>query len=328
LGEFDGTGRPGLLLLVNDELELRRGFRADGTFEDTWRYTACEVLNAMGVGDVDGDGIDDIVIHCDGALRVILGRDDGDPEVSATVALPQGDEDVQELWVADLNGDGAADVVYKVRSTVRGAIVMNDGSGAFTSAVAPITYSPELVFMAFGDVNGDGDVDLLTAHYNPGSVEVRLGNGDGTFAAPVSSPIAAPQTLSTMDWDGRGRDVVSVGSNDFEVSSSVYAADDDGVLTFERQFSSGGLQAALLHDMNGDGFGDLVVGSGPGIRVYLSTLPAELSCFIATSSTLGAYAIRVGDLDGDGNPDIVLWDFNRAEVGVHMGWSPVDELVD
>ena len=262
----------------------------DGTFQTASSYSAGEQsAYSAAAADVNGDGKLDVIVadQCDyssecgnGVVAVLLGNGDGTLQTPST--YNSGGISLSSVLVKDVNGDGKPDILATngcADNSCSGGsvgVLLGNGNGTFQ---APISYNPggEGSFsMAMADVNGDGKLDLLVANTclnnsncTNGTVGVLFGNGDGTFQPPVA-----------------------------------YGA--GGVDTF----------AVALADVNGDGKLDLLVANAcnnnsscnnGSVGVLLGNGDGTYQAATAYSSAgLYADAVAVGDINGDGNPDLVV----------------------
>ncbi|OWK38679.1 SdrD B-like domain-containing protein [Fimbriiglobus ruber] len=191
---------------------------------------------------------------------------------SAATITPIGIRIAPGAQVAIGSGTGSGAVVYNFTTDTSGGLTETSGL-----SVAP-TGSATGTRVLMADVNGDGIPDLVTA------------TGPG-------------ETAMIHVYDGKtGAELVP-----------------GGIQVFENGFS-GGLNIAA-GDFNGDGKADIVVaadtGGGPRIQILnisaflpgaAAGTPKVLADFmgIADPSFRGGTRVAVGDLNGDGTPDLVV----------------------
>jgi hypothetical protein len=286
-------------------------------------------------GDVNGDGLADLVTLARGSAYVYLGSASGvltavPPAFAGTMDSGLFDgEGHLAIDVADVNGDGFSDLVTaRSDGTVyvyRGAL-----AGVFKSATDSFAgtyrgFEP----IAVADVDGDGLADLVSQ--KEGSVYVHRGRADATFSGSAVASFhgtyhagaAGHLAVDVADVNGDGRaDLVSVVGG----TAYVYRGQTDGAFgssaaSFAGTYRSGlldgdGFEPVAIADVNGDGRADLVsahtdgnayvhFGTADGTFVgradsFHNTLPTTL--FGAAS---GYEVIAALDVTGDGRADLV-----------------------
>jgi hypothetical protein len=251
---------------------------------------------------------------------------------AAPVAFPTG-SDPRGVAVQDLDGDGQPELIVANYGDSTVSVFQNIGE---PGSITTNSFAPAAVFdtganpqgLAIADLDGDGQPDIVTANNNYGtdaSVSILRNTsspGNISFADHVDlAGVATSYCVAIGDLDGDGKPDLAVSSFDYGQAVSVYHnVSTPGSITTDSfephvDFAAGGWgNAVAIGDLDGDGKPDLAV---------VTQLPDHLSVFknISTpgSFTTGSLASRIdysagwnpngvaiGDLDGDGRPDITF----------------------
>ncbi|WP_138484875.1 FG-GAP-like repeat-containing protein [Dyadobacter bucti] len=259
----------------------------------------------------------------------------------------------------DVNGDGYGDLVvgsylYDNGQVNEGAAFVYHGSQAGANPVAAVTLESNqaearggISVACAGDVNGDGYSDILVGVWqfdqgeaNEGAVMVHQGSATGIIKTPVST-MEGNQAHAAMGWsvksagdvNGDGYSDIIAGANMFdngqvdEGAAFVWCGGAEGV-NIAPVFSHKGNQNEAQFgwsvkgagDVNGDGFGDIIVGA----PAYDNGQSDEGTAFIYHGSANGISNVNAyvesnqinaamgksvsgaGDVNGDGYDDVIV----------------------
>jgi hypothetical protein len=315
-----------------------------------------------GVGDVNGDGLDDFLIGAPeddvgdiqaGQAYLILGSEGGYPHslglgFADASYWGEGSNDFAGTSVAgagDVNGDGFADFLIGAyrngdAATQAGKVYVVLGADSGWSPDTPlesvdISYLGEgsgdwagSVVAGGGDVNGDGFDDFLVG-------------------APANEEVA-PMAGQTYLVFGRATGMAQDTSLSLADASFLGEAEDD----------QSGCALAIAGDVNGDGFDDvligamqngesasaagqayLVLGSDSGLVVDTSLAQADASFLGESMASYAGQAVAgAGDVNGDGLDDFLVGAYRDGEAGSQAGqtylilgresgWAPDSWLV-
>ena len=299
--------------------------------------------SAVGAGDVNGDGYDDILIGADGnddggdiagKSYLIFGKASGwtmDTDLSTSNAsfIGENTNDISGLTVAgagDVNGDGYDDILIGARGNSEGGekagqtyLILGKPSGwAMDTDLSESDASfwgeegddyPGLCLAGAGDVNGDGYDDFLIGTSR---------NDEGGEDAGQTYLIFGKASGWSMDTNLSASDASFLGENVKDGSGSSVAG---------------------AGDVNGDGFDDILIGASGnddgGKRAGKSYLilgkasgwANDTNLFTSDASFLGEVADDLsggslagsGDVNGDGYDDILIGVPSNYDAGVHAG---------
>ena len=283
-------------------------------------------FSVASAGDVNGDGIDDILIGARsndtngiqaGRVYLFLGP------VSGSLAATNADAIIfgaafNELGRAvapagDLNGDGFDDIVLgtDIAGTGQaGQVFIFNGplSGQRSAASADAIITGSFANESFGaavasagDVNGDGINDII---------------------------VGAPRF--PLDGNGTGRAYVFFGP----IAGSLIATQANVIIFGEALNDDFGRSVAAGNDVNGDGVADVIVGAdqlfsvGAG-KAYVFYGPLSGNIQAASAGAIltgeadrdlfGSAVTSVGDFNGDGFSDVTVGASENQIAGVRSG---------
>lgn len=239
---------------------------------------------ALAVGDVNGDGREDVFAGGAAGQPPLLALQQADgsfrPSLQHALLADSAAEDVDALFF-DADGDGDLDLYvvsggneFRMQNpALQDRLYLNDGRGNFTKAVQQL---PDLRVnkscVAAADIDRDGDLDLFV----------------GVLADPVA--YGMPQTSYLLINDGQGH---------FSLASPQQAPlQNIGMVT-----------SAVWADINADTYPDLVL-AGEWMPVSIFLNQKGVLQKMETGLPSGWWqSLTVADLDGDGRMDILAGNF-------------------
>ncbi|MES1192402.1 MAG: VCBS repeat-containing protein [Steroidobacter sp.] len=313
-----------------------------GTFQQSVDTAIGTNPSIIALGDLDeANGIDLVTANASSNnVSVLLqGTTAGQFNTAMNVAANGSANGVpNDVAAGDLNNDGLADIAVADSYNGNVDVLLQDPAnhGHFLTP-AYLATGNQTISVAVGDVNGDGLADVVATSYdlygNNGVVSVFIqdANNPGSFLTRVdyaSGPEPSCVKIADVNGDGkpdlvitnRGPGADHMGSAGVSVLLQVASAPGTFTTPVTYATAPGAINVAV-GDLNGDGKPDLVVANlGGGWTGSVSVLlqdPAQAGVFQSATNYAGVYgplSVAIGDLNGDGKPDIAVADGNRATV--------------
>jgi hypothetical protein len=288
--------------------------------------TYTHLPQSIAIGDVTGDGRADVVIGLSG-----LGIEIFPQTSSGTLGAPRliATADSDQIKLGYLNGDKARDIVGIGWGTNTVSVFLNDGAGNMNGPTVYDALHGGYDVLRVGDVSGDGRDDIVVMSgqlYADPNISVLVQQATGGFAPAVTYSVGG-QTLTTdiaigdVTGDGRNDLVVAYGGNQPNSFVGVLGQTGAGTLAPVTSYASLDCpQSIVVADVDGDGRQDVVVlhGGWNAAGVYRAktdgTLGAEELYAIPYATSYQPDGLAVGDVNGDGLPDLAIADYNHGLV--------------
>ncbi len=321
LGDLDGDGDQDLVSANKDGDDLTVfSQETPGGFAPSPPLGGFPVTDdpvSVALGDLDGDGDPDIVSANEAGSNLTVFFQGSSPP--ALLGGPGTTSKPQSVAVGDLDVDGDLDIVSANEDGDDLTVFFQEGAGIFVLAPplggSPATDGPESV--ALGDLDGDGDQDLLSANENASNLTVFFQESPGSFApaTPLGGFPATngPESVALGDLDGDG-DLDLVSANEDGDDLTAFYQWTPGSFVLGHSLGGPGKtddpHSVALGDLDGDGDLDLVSAnedSSDLTAFFQETLGSVAPAFQlgGPGVTLVPRSVALGDLDGDGDLDLV-----------------------
>lgn len=335
--DFNKDNKRDLLVtnLDSSDVSLLLG-NGNGTFQPQVRISTPGIARAIATGFINADAFADFVVTDLNNSRVVvyLGRGDGTffPErlVGVRVAGENRGSQPRSVALADMNNDTKLDIVTGNAGTDSVAILLGKGDGDFLAPQEFFAFNFPLD-VTVRDFNRDGKLDVAVCNgTEPDSqnataprVNVIFGKGDGTLDAESRTSYTTgdgPRGLAVGDLTGEG-DLEAITVNQGSDRVFVLEGRTGGKLSLGQGVRAGfEPNSVAVGDFNRDNKLDvLTTNDGDSVAVVLNNgslsfrVPME---FPVGSSPIGGF---VGDVNGDGRPDVVTANRETDDISVLLG---------
>jgi hypothetical protein len=384
IGDLDGDGKPDLAVanLGSNSVSVLRNTSTSGvtvSFAARQDFATGSTPYSVAIGDLDGDGKPDLAVANKGSASVSVLRNSNLPPPTITSFVPISGKpgDVVSLTGTNFNTTPANNIVFfgatravvtvasansltvtvPAGATYASITALNTGTGlaSFSGAnftpifspakttITPSDFLPKQDFttgdfpssVAIGDLDGDGKPDLAVANQTANTVSVYYNTssnssiGTGSFAAKQDFATgSSPYSVAIGDLDGDGKPdlaVANAGSNNVSVLRNTSTSGGTVNFAARQDFATGSSPVSVaIGDLDGDGKPDLAVTNlnlnSNTVSVLRNTSASGGTVSFAAKQdfTTGSfpYSVAIGDLDGDGKPDLAVANYFSDNVSV------------
>ncbi|HED39878.1 MAG TPA: hypothetical protein ENJ13_05565 [Chromatiales bacterium] len=275
------------------------------------------------LGDVDGDGDLDLIVGNSNQQANKLYLNNGGSFSSSGIVIDSDSDDTYSVNLGDIDSDGDLDLIAGNYGQTN-KLYLNNGSGSFSANGIAIGSSMDNTSSSvLLDVNNDGNLDLVVGNDSLTVVnKLYINNGSGGFPSagfPVGLNADNTSSLVAGDVDGDG-DIDIVAGNRGQANKLYLNAGGifgSGGISIGVNDALDGATSLALGDVDGDGDIDLIVANeGAETKRYLNDgsggFPDSGEIVGGSSASINSYSTAVGDVDGDGDLDILTGDNNAT----------------
>ncbi|MCJ7457468.1 MAG: FG-GAP-like repeat-containing protein [candidate division Zixibacteria bacterium] len=285
-------------------------------------------IHLAGVGDINKDGIEDLVIGQYGKTFIYFGSKNFDTIPDIVFPFSSG-----YICHGDVNGDGVQDLLL-TRFSLLSVLIYYGGPPFDTipdkvlvalDTISP-PYTPFGLKIATGDINKDG-YDDIAIHGNNNKVYVFLGGAD--MSTSPAYILQGPPNYFGFPGLAIG-DVNGDGYADLAVSTSGHYPDDSTYIyfggpqldTIPRVKLKGGF--VILGDVNGDGYKDIITVEG----TYFGG--STIDSLVDSPLCIRGQSWAIGNFNKDKYEDLLsgVPTLAGGEAWIYLGSNPLDTMQD
>ncbi|TAG97729.1 MAG: hypothetical protein EAZ17_09540 [Sphingobacteriales bacterium] len=339
IGDLNGDGKPDLAVAnsTSSNVSVLRNTSNSGTvtFAAKEDFVTGSEPHSVAIGDLDGDGKPDLAVTNNGigvnTVSVFRNADIVVPTITSFTPLSAKPGDAVTITGTGFNTTSANNIVFF--GATRATLTAATATSITTTVPVGATYAPITVLNTATVLMASSRV-IFTPIYAPAKTDITTTD----FLSNVSfSTERFPYSVAIGDLDGDGKPdlvVANYSSNNVSVYRNISASGTIAPDSFADKidFSTGDNPVSVaIGDLDGDGKPDLAV-ANQGRRANsvmvlrnTGTSMAPISFGLRAEFVIGLdsspASVAIGDLDGDGKPDLVTANVGTDNVAVFRNAS-------
>lgn len=353
MGDFNGDGVPDIASEVETYNQYNQQYvyaislvlnNGDGTFQAPVLNTIYDTCAVLGVADLNGDKMDDLVVghapdtcgngNSTPTFEVWLSQGNGHFTTAKNLNFTMSANYVSGGTLADVNADGFIDIILADDSDPANVwTFLGNGDGTFQEATSVALDTQTGNDTTFADLNGDGLLDIVDNDYSTNQITVFLATSATAYATGVPYTTSdsnynacsyggrnAPLAVGDINGDGFP-EIVNANCSSSGEDVTVYVNNGDGTFAdgvYYDGAQSGGTssgpanvytESVAIADVNADGFGDILAANDDSGDITVLFGNADGTVDEPTwGYAIGGYPwlpLLVADFNGDGFLDII-----------------------
>ena len=271
-----------------------------------------ESPSALAVGDLDGDGLVDVLSASFSDHRIAWYRNIDNHRFSQQQTLSDEVREASDVEVGDLDGDGDLDIAASSCRDSTLVLFFNTGEGVFATPQILNLYVNDINGLELADLDQDEDLDIIWFATDTDTLGWLANDGSGGFpeAHSFGSQVYNPFSLQVADLDENGfPDILFSKPEANGVTWLANMGDGEFASPVELEGGISEPYAIKAADLNGDQKPEVLAISGDGSRLFIfnnlgngqfAAPQPFTSTFISSGSP-----IQTADLDLDGDLDVL-----------------------
>ena len=289
-----------------------------GTFTPRIDYTVGSGPWAVAVGDMNGDGWNDIVSAVSGPSAAAVSLNNGNGTFAAAVPYSTG-ATPHAVVLGDVDNDGDLDVVVANSGATTVTVLKNNGDGTLAGRV---DYSaggnPSSVSLA--DLDGDGYPDIIITNTSSNNIAILMNDGAGNFSTPHPYPSGNQPWWSTVADVNRDGGLDLLVANSLATSTISYLSNiGSGKVAAPVPSTVGGfVRSVAAADFTNERRIDFAAAnsSTTSVSVYRQDINGIFANRTDVTVGSGPWAVATGDFDGDGYIDVCAVNATTGSISV------------